>query len=386
MRIAADTWSLPMNAQEKQERAVLVRHIRAHLKELARRLAELDSDKTVEAVHKARVACRRLRTALQVGCAAMVPRKRARRWRRRLRRLMQTLSPVRDADVQLAALEAHAGRLQGSRYRRGMERLALRLRQQRQRLQRPLLEEAARFQRCSTLAKMVAWAHATSAPKPAAEKGGGFSPRTAKRIARRLDQVIEQSGSLQDPEDRQQHHALRVAVKRLRYTMEIWRPLLGGDVDPLLDTYQQLQELLGTIHDCDILCDRLDQFLEEERQRTEEFFGHLQSFPRIERAVGAYRRQLQQERKEAFEQLREYWDGLTQQGFWQRLREMVCGTATASQKEPAANDAGPVAGSDARASQPWSSPVAGEEGQGDSVGKRSPDGNLLPESPAGEAG
>ncbi len=368
-----------MNVQEK---AILVRYIRKHLKELARRLSEIDTDEVVEAVHKARVACRRLRTALQAGRRGLIPRKRARRWLRRLRRLARVLSPVRDVDVQLQTLGAHMDRLRGTPHQSGVERLALRLRQQRERLQQPMLQGVARFRKRKTLAEMITWAHEKRARKSPPGRRGGLSARVGKRIARRLDQVLEQSSSLRDPEDQQGHHALRVAVKRLRYTMEIWQPALDGHIGAALDTCHRLQELLGTIHDCDILGVRLDQFLEQERQRTEEYFGHLRSFRRIERAIEAYRRQLQQQREEAFQRLQEQWNRLDRQGFWHELRAMVHRSVAHRRGEESVEN-GDAA--EPRCPQrPHSATVASEPGKDDSNGNRPPAADSPAETPGKE--
>ncbi len=57
---------------------------------------------------------------------------------------------------------------------------------------------------------------------------------------------------------------------------------------------KKVQTLLGDIHDCDVWVDYLPQFLEEERIRTVEYYGHARPLNRLKAGI-LY---LQQERQE----------------------------------------------------------------------------------------
>ncbi len=48
-------------------------------------------------------------------------------------------------------------------------------------------------------------------------------------------------------------HDMRIAVKRLRYSMEFFSRCFGGGFRQCLDGLKALQELLGDIHDADVL-------------------------------------------------------------------------------------------------------------------------------------
>jgi CHAD domain-containing protein len=45
-------------------------------------------------------------------------------------------------------------------------------------------------------------------------------------------------------------HAIRLATKRLRYTLELFRPCYGQGLEIRLATLQRLQQVLGEINDC----------------------------------------------------------------------------------------------------------------------------------------
>jgi CHAD domain-containing protein len=52
-------------------------------------------------------------------------------------------------------------------------------------------------------------------------------------------------------------HDLRIAVKRLRYVLELVGFCLGDDVAEALSQARALQTLIGDIHDCDVLLARI---------------------------------------------------------------------------------------------------------------------------------
>ena len=58
---------------------------------------------------------------------------------------------------------------------------------------------------------------------------------------------------IRDPARVTELHQMRIAAKRLRYTLELAAPYFGPDVAAAIREVKNLQELLGTIHDADVL-------------------------------------------------------------------------------------------------------------------------------------
>ena len=46
-------------------------------------------------------------------------------------------------------------------------------------------------------------------------------------------------------------HALRLATKRVRYTLELFRPCYGRGLNSRIATLQRLQQVLGEVNDCE---------------------------------------------------------------------------------------------------------------------------------------
>ena len=88
----------------------------------------------VEYVHRMRVASRRLRNALALF-GDDLPRKHYSAWRGEMRRVTRALGAARDIDVQITLVQEFLKQDTDEAQRVGIERLLLRLRQQRSRLQ-----------------------------------------------------------------------------------------------------------------------------------------------------------------------------------------------------------------------------------------------------------
>lgn len=75
-------------------------------------------------------------------------------------------------------------------------------------------------------------------------------------------------------------HAFRLATKRVRYTLEMFRPVYGRGVEPYIESLRKVQTLLGDVNDCAATRARLDAVLDagsEERSRVDRFLDERQA-------------------------------------------------------------------------------------------------------------
>ncbi len=76
----------------------------------------------------------------------------------------------------------------------------------------------------------------------------------ASLIARtRLDELYGWEQYVDNPYHIRELHNMRIAAKRLRYTLEIFAEELPESVAPLLKEVEQIQEELGSLHDSDVM-------------------------------------------------------------------------------------------------------------------------------------
>lgn len=69
----------------------------------------------------------------------------------------------------------------------------------------------------------------------------------------RLEEMYDWSTYVDSPYAVRELHNLRIAAKRLRYTLEIFADFLPGDCKPLVKELEQVQEELGQLHDSDVM-------------------------------------------------------------------------------------------------------------------------------------
>jgi CHAD domain-containing protein len=56
-------------------------------------------------------------------------------------------------------------------------------------------------------------------------------------------------------------HELRIAAKRLRYTLEMFRDVLGDEGERQIERVKAIQDVLGELHDCDVRIEMIEEEL-----------------------------------------------------------------------------------------------------------------------------
>ena len=55
-------------------------------------------------------------------------------------------------------------------------------------------------------------------------------------------------------------HQFRIASKRFRYSLELFAPLYGPSLNPLLGRIKSTQDLLGDVNDCETVREMISQY------------------------------------------------------------------------------------------------------------------------------
>jgi hypothetical protein len=78
--------------------------------------------------------------------------------------------------------------------------------------------------------------------------------QNARSIARtRLDEMYEWARYVDQPYNIKELHNLRIAAKRLRYTLQIFEDALPDACRPIAEELSKLQDELGALHDSDVM-------------------------------------------------------------------------------------------------------------------------------------
>lgn len=199
-------------------------------------------------VHQARVATRRLREALPV-LRATVNRPALSRVQRQVRKMTRALGPVRELDVSLQHLDELARRDLVSP--RALNRMRTALARERASRRREMLTAITpgKLERLRQRLGQV-----SSGPE-ATHKAATLdeAKRQVGKRARRLAAAIDHAGGLYLAD---RLHAVRVAAKKLRYALELERELKRGRGTARITQLKRLQDLLGRMHDFEILIER----------------------------------------------------------------------------------------------------------------------------------
>jgi CHAD domain-containing protein len=206
-------------------------------------------------IHDARIATRRIRELLPL-LGDPKRRRPIEDLRSRFKRLGRSLGRVRDADVRVALLASLETRMPHAapalvvlRQQREYERLTLlrKLIKRLERLEAVRMIEMLDDHRLS-LAGPVAWAiRAGSTWK----RDLGY---TLRERAAATTEAIDHATGVYFPN---RMHGARIAIKKMRYAMEIAHEVGGGNRNAQIRELKKAQDLLGDLHDRQELIDNL---------------------------------------------------------------------------------------------------------------------------------
>jgi len=202
-----------------------------------------------EALHDARVAIRRMRTALQLLRRAYICRE-VRPLQTGLKQAGDVLGAVRDPDVQLEALRAGSKQFEGGA---ALDELVEQIERKRERARQRLLKYldgedfAVLTERFNRFVEQ-----------------GGSGVRGGKRVCDVLPQLVwRRYAAVRAYEpaifaaDFATLHELRKDAKQLRYLLDFFEELLGSRTPELIDQVTAMQDALGRLHDAVVMRDLL---------------------------------------------------------------------------------------------------------------------------------
>ena len=252
-------------------------------------------------VHDLRVASRRLREGLALFSPCL-PAKRSGRVDKEVKKVTRMLGELRNTDEACSFFSALTPQ-ERAHSRHEIEQLLAALKSEREQAHQKLKKELGSLN-----------------PKPLQGEFRSLDSRTnlfrnsavdpfMSMACFAGDAIMERAGTLREllpravqEQDSEAQHLLRIAVKKMRYRLEIIEPLLRRDYQELHGALKGYQDVLGKLHDIDVFCEMVQERLRDGAGREEllrvmakrrsrlhaSFMKKLQSFP-IE-SIGAQAR------------------------------------------------------------------------------------------------
>jgi CHAD domain len=171
----------------------------------------------------------------------------------------------------------------------------------------------------------------------------------AARIIRvRLHEMLSFAPAALEFERIGEQHDMRIAAKRLRYILETTEFCFGKPADTARRRARDLQDLLGELHDCDVMLPRVEAHLAELRaEDAAALREHAGDSPDLDPRFAAQAQHrtayrglelltvyLQARRRLLFDRFREFWAEQERSGTWSRLEREVRRQLRAAKRRP----------------------------------------------------
>jgi CHAD domain-containing protein len=204
----------------------------------------------VTSLHQARVATRRLRAALPL----VAPGRKTEKLTRSVRKLTQALGPVRELDVALLILNEFEDSADVPRP--AVQRLRAAIGEERRQVHAELQRLLEGFDLGKLRKRAVSAARKQeekTSKRVRDPKRAAKARIRARQRAEQLALAIENAAALYLPD---RLHEVRIAVKKLRYTLELEQSFTASRATARLRTLKNAQDLLGRMHDLEVLIAR----------------------------------------------------------------------------------------------------------------------------------
>jgi CHAD domain-containing protein len=282
----------------------------------------------IEALHDMRVATRRMRAAFRVfgdyfQSKIMAPHLKG------LKRTGRALGPVRDLDVFREKILAYLTTLPEAE-RGGLDALLVVLEAQREAARQRMIAYLDGAQYARFKEEFGAFVETEGMGSlPATLDGGEPWPYRVRHVVpmviyERLAVVraYDEWVSIPDP-PLERLHALRIACKRLRYSLEFFRQVLGRDADALIKEVVDMQDHLGALQDGVVASEILRDYLRWGTWGHQVADAHPLDEPVVAPGVEAYLNARQSEMQHLVATFPQAWLRITGAEFSRMVAEAV---------------------------------------------------------------
>jgi CHAD domain-containing protein len=304
------------------------------LEAFAKEITGVKAAEDIEYIHRMRVASRRLRAALPLFQSCFLKKQYA-KWTEEIKEITRALGEARDCDVQIAYLTKYQKRSekawQATKHADGAELptspavryLLADLKKRRHLLQKVVLRALATLEKNHAVEEMLIAFSEPDLPVKGGMKRAfayGIAPVAAIRIEQRLCDLLAFEPWVSHPEAVAEHHATRIAAKKLRYTLEVYAPVYRLNLQKPIARVKAVQEALGDLHDCDVWIDAITLLLLRERSLLRSEKEAKRPDTQTLSSLKIFLAERERERRALYRHFTSYWASLQRAHIWEELR------------------------------------------------------------------
>ncbi len=284
-------------------------------------LSGVKFDEEIEFIHHTRVSSRRIRNILRVF-SDYIGKKNLKKWQPAVRYLTKSLTKVRDLDVQIIFLEKYLTKDINNEYRQGINRILLRKIQKREKIQTHILNSISVFEQSETLSEIQKFIKSHYLPLDEFQPSEALFQLAIQSIDSQVKHCFTYVPFITDPNNVEDLHNMRIAIKNLRYTTELFTDLYP-DLFSYIEVLKVFQDYLGNIHDCDVWLEDLDSFAIKEQFRVFNFYGKASPYNLLKPGLTYLKTEISKTRDDLYLDFINQWNDTTKDLFWSKFRETL---------------------------------------------------------------
>jgi CHAD domain-containing protein len=221
-----------------------------------------------EDIHDFRVASRRLREALALFSPLMPPKTR-KKLAQQVKGITVMLGNIRNTDEAFLFFSELTPK-ERSKSAAELDQLLSTLRGEREQAHRQLTGDLAALDPVPLRQELQALQDRSNLfANSAADPFVAFSFFAGGAVMERGEPIPELVTQARQEENGAQQHRLRIAIKKLRYRVEIMKPVIRSGYDEMRGILKGYQDVLGKLHDIDVFRDMLQERVPEGPGREE---------------------------------------------------------------------------------------------------------------------
>lgn len=279
--------------------------ISEYLKRFLEERKDVLGSSDIEPVHRMRVASRRLRAALN-AFKDILPVKETKIWIREISKIGRALGLARQLDVQIRFLESAKKGLKNNPSIFYTETIIKSFKKKRRLAQKQINITLEGFEIKNSFPELESCLNKLSSGK-CMRLAGTFNLPGSAIILKRLDKMLEFAPYVSKPQSIKELHRMRIAAKKLRYTLEIYRFIYGSRLDKYIRASRDIQDLLGDLHEFDSLAGALSDFSIKKDKDFKDTVVYLM-------------RECARKRQVVYNKFVRLWSNLEQARTWARLK------------------------------------------------------------------